>query len=104
MGGIHTPKPKTLFTTKPAPLLGSLRLFTFSNKKKLDLFGMYQKCYIYLPNNYKHKAMKQLFILIEKTEINNITDFYFRKEMHQFEVDILNTTLKSTIWVLQPNY
>jgi len=48
--------------------------------------------------------MKQLFILIEKTEINNITDFYFRKEMHQFEIDILNTTLKSTIWVLQPNY
>lgn len=48
--------------------------------------------------------MKQVFILIEKTEINNITDFYFRKEMQQFEADILNTTLNTTIWVLQPNF
>ena len=48
--------------------------------------------------------MKQVFILIEKREVNNITGFYGRKEMMQFEADNLNRKLKNTIWVLQPNY
>ena len=48
--------------------------------------------------------MKQVFILIEKTEINNINGFYNRKELRLSEAVNLNSELKNTIWVLQPNY
>jgi len=37
--------------------------------------------------------MKQIYILIEKSEINNITDFYDRKEMQAFEAANLNGDL-----------
>lgn len=47
--------------------------------------------------------MKQIFILIGKSEIKNITGFYDRKEMMAHEADNLNQDLKDTIWVLQPN-
>jgi hypothetical protein len=48
--------------------------------------------------------MKQVFILIEKTEVNNINGFYDRQEMARSKADNLNSELKNTIWVLQPNY
>ena len=48
--------------------------------------------------------MKKVFILIEKSEINNIRAFYNRKEMFEFEAINLNADLKNTIWVLMPNY
>jgi hypothetical protein len=48
--------------------------------------------------------MKQVFILIEKNEINNINDFYGRQEMTRSQADNLNSELKNIIWILQPNY
>jgi len=54
--------------------------------------------------------MKQVFILIEKWEINNVTDFYERREMTQSQADLLNEDLNESVhtknlkWVLQPNY
>lgn len=48
--------------------------------------------------------MKQVFILIEKSEINQIDGFYDRKEMMQYEVTNLNLSLIKTVWVLQPNF
>ena len=48
--------------------------------------------------------MKQVFILIEKSEVKNINGFYDRKEMMQFEANNLNLDLVNTIWVLTPDY
>lgn len=48
--------------------------------------------------------MKQIFILIEKSEVNNINGFYDRREMYQYEADNLNSKLIRLIWILQPNY
>ncbi len=48
--------------------------------------------------------MKQVFILIEKSEVNNINGFYERKEMMQYEADNLNSNLTNLVWVLCPNY
>ena len=49
--------------------------------------------------------MKQVFILIEKTEVNNINGFYDRKEMMQHEAERLNSIIANdTIWVLMPNH
>lgn len=49
--------------------------------------------------------MKQVFILIEKSEVNNIgLGFYDRKEMMAYEAANLNADLKTTVWILQPNY
>ena len=47
--------------------------------------------------------MKQVFILIEKSETKNINGFYDRREMAQYEATNLNTDLKNTIWVLTPD-
>ena len=48
--------------------------------------------------------MKQVFILIDKTEVNNINGFYDRKEMMQHDADRLNADItNNTIWVLTPN-
>jgi hypothetical protein len=47
--------------------------------------------------------MKQVFILIYKSDILNICDFFDRKEMQQYEADNLNSDLDILIWVLQPN-
>ena len=47
--------------------------------------------------------MKQVFILIEKTEVNNICGFYDRRVMMAYEAENLNSDLSTTIWVLQPN-
>lgn len=55
-------------------------------------------------NNLKITIMKQVFILIEKSEMKNINGFYDRKEMTQYEADNLNSELTNTIWVLTPNY
>ena len=54
--------------------------------------------------NLKLKTMKQVFILIEKSEVENVNGFYNRKELFQFEADNLNAYLSNLIWVLQPNY
>jgi hypothetical protein len=48
--------------------------------------------------------MKFIYILIEKTELNNINGFYDRKVMMQHEAQNLNEDLDRLIWVLQPNY
>lgn len=49
--------------------------------------------------------MKQIFILIEKSEFKNINGFYDRKEMMQYEADNLNRELPNNlIWVLTPNF
>lgn len=48
--------------------------------------------------------MKQIFILIEKTDVKNIAGFYDRKEMTQQEAANINENLYDIIWVLQPNY
>jgi len=50
--------------------------------------------------------MPQIFILIDKSEINseNINSFYARREMMQYQADKLNAELKNTVWILQPNY
>jgi hypothetical protein len=49
--------------------------------------------------------MKQLFILIEKSELKNlesVNSFYDRKEMMQYQADNLNEDLASSVlvWVL----
>ena len=56
----------------------------------------------------KTEIMKQLFILIEKSELKNlesVNSFYDRKEMMQYQADNLNEDLASSVlvWVLQPN-
>ena len=48
--------------------------------------------------------MKQVFILIFKSEIDKINGFFDRREMYQYEANNLNTDLTDTIWVLTPNY
>jgi hypothetical protein len=55
-----------------------------------------------------NEIMKQLFILIEKSELKNlesVNSFYDRKEMMQYQADNLNEDLASSslVWVLQPN-
>lgn len=47
--------------------------------------------------------MKQVFILIEKSEQSNVNSFYERKEMMQYEADNLNKGMFRLIWVLEPN-
>ena len=64
--------------------------------------------YIYIVINSTHtlklSKMKQVFILIDKTEVNNINGFYDRKEMMQHDADRLNAAItNNTIWVLTPN-
>lgn len=48
--------------------------------------------------------MKFLFILIYKTEVNNINGFFDRRELTLHEADLLNHYLTDTIWVMPPNY
>jgi len=48
--------------------------------------------------------MKQVFILIWKAEVNNVTGFFERRTMLQYEADNLNSKLTDLIWILQPNY
>ncbi len=51
--------------------------------------------------------MKQVFILIFKSEVNNynsVDGFFNRKEMYQFEANNLNSDLDDLIWILTPNY
>jgi hypothetical protein len=47
--------------------------------------------------------MKQVFILIYKSDINHINSFFDRKEMTHTEAEHRNCDLKSMVWVLQPN-
>ncbi len=48
--------------------------------------------------------MKQVFILILKSDINNVNGFFDRREMMQYEADNLNSQLTDLVWVLTPNY
>ena len=52
--------------------------------------------------------MKQEFILIDKSEVNNLTGFFDRKEMYQYQADNKNKDLEEAgctlIWILQPNF
>lgn len=48
--------------------------------------------------------MKQIFILIDKSEVDNITGFYDRREMTANQAAHLNSDLETTVWVLTPNY
>lgn len=47
--------------------------------------------------------MKQVFILIYKSDINNINSYFERKEMTATEAAHRNADLKSMVWVLEPN-
>ena len=55
-------------------------------------------------NHLKHTTMKQVYILIFKTEVNNINGFFDRKELMLHEANNFNSNLNDTIWVLTPNY
>lgn len=48
--------------------------------------------------------MKQIFILIYKSEANSINGFFDRKVMMAYEAENLNSDLTDLIWVLEPNY
>ena len=49
--------------------------------------------------------MKQIYILIFKSEIDNINGFFDRQELMAHEAQHLNSDRKDDgIWVLQPNY
>lgn len=48
--------------------------------------------------------MKFVFILIFKSELNNINGFFDRQEMYLHEASHKNEDLTDTIWVLEPNY
>jgi len=48
--------------------------------------------------------MKQIFILIYKSEINNANGFFERREMTNNDALNLNLDLTDLVWILQPNY
>ncbi len=47
--------------------------------------------------------MKQVFILIYKSDIKCVNYFFERKEMTQTEAAHRNADLKTMVWILEPN-
>jgi hypothetical protein len=56
------------------------------------------------PNFFSYLyIMKQIYILIFTSEVNNINGFFDRKEMLLHEAVNRNSELTDLIWVLTPN-
>jgi hypothetical protein len=77
----------------------------YSNLLKINLVVWF---WVVSLHHQINEIMKQLFILIEKSELKNlesVNSFYDRKEMMQYQADNLNEDLASSslVWVLQPN-